>query len=144
MKAPLPEVPPHVPKKRDFAKKPPLCLSVICGAQAIVFVLYIFLHTPAPEISRFWDQIVRVVGPALSLILVYYLWRGYSLARGIILWLTIASFSLLFFPSETTPLSHSEQILSHFDAILGVFLLIYLNLQNVKAHFAQRKTVELT
>jgi len=142
MNAPLPEVPPYAPKKRDFAKVPLPSLSVLCVVQALINVLYLVFHTPLPDLPPFWSWILYGVFTALSLLLLGYLYRGYSLARRIYLGIIVLTLWVYFFPDETLPTSPAERIVSHFDLANSLFLLVYLNLPNVKAHFAGRKTVE--
>ncbi len=143
MNAPISEVPPHVPKKRDFAKTPPPLLSTFCATDAIIVILLMVLHTPIPETSRFWDWSIHGVITILALTLTYYLWCGYGLARGIWLWLTVLTMPFYFLTDPTYQPSRIEQTLSYLNGAVNLFSLIYLNLPNVKAHFARRKTVEL-
>ena len=87
----------------------------------------------------------------MGLLLLFYLWRGYGWARAVLLWLIVVSVPFYLFPDwlgELAPDSRAETILNGFDFVFSVFLLVYLNLPAVKAHFARRKigaeTVEST
>ncbi len=142
MKAPLPEVPPQAPKKRDFAKAAPLSLTIICALKVGVTFLYLIPGSSAPDWTPFWYWTVSAVFTVFSLLLIYGLWRGYGLARGFWLWITVLFVPFYLFPDESIRYTLAEQILNWFDLALGFFSLFYLNLPNVKAHFAQRTTVE--
>lgn len=142
MNAPISEVPPHAPKKRDFAKAPLRSLSVLCTLQAFATLSSFFVHTPDPELglSRFWDWTIEGIVTVLSLLLTYFLWRGSRWARGIWLWTSVLSSPFyFFFWDEIFKGSQTEQFSLYLELVLGLLLLIYLNLPAVKAHFAQRK-----
>ena len=142
MNAPLSEVPPHQPKKRDFAKAPFPSLSVICALQVVTTFCHPVFNTPIVGISQFWHWTYQGVVVLLNLLLISCLWRGYGLARAIVLWLSFFALSTPFYPNPTVHLSSAQQIVRDFDFALSLFLLVYLNLPAVKAHFARRKSVK--
>ncbi|HEX9996870.1 MAG TPA: hypothetical protein VGB45_06995 [Abditibacterium sp.] len=145
MNAPLPNVPPAPAKKRDFDKAPFRGLSAVCALQVASLLLYLVIHTPDAELSRFWDWAIEGFGAGVGILLTFYLWRGYGWARAVLLWLIVVSLPIYVFPDllgEAPPKSRAETILNGFDFVFSLFLLVYLNLPVVKAHFARRETVE--
>jgi thiol:disulfide interchange protein len=92
----------------------------------------------------------RLYGQSLGFVLfslpTYFLWRGFSWARVLTLWFIVLSLIGRYFyfyrGMEIVDLWDSAHLVEVFSLVFDIFLLVWLNLPVVKAHFKAPKKLK--